>query len=169
MDNRERLECDARDAMAEVCRLYGIPTTLGAAWGLLFASPHPSSLSEVAAGLGVAKSTASATLKRLEHLRLVRRRTKPGDRNDYFEPVTDPMAVLRDWLERFVRPELTLGDRMHDQMLASLHAATDAGDYDERETEILSQRLAALQMATATTRHMLEKFLETTADRNEKK
>lgn len=146
--------------MAEVCRLYGIPTSLGAAWGLLFASPDPLSLSEVAAGLGVAKSTASTTLKRLEHLRMVRRRTKPGDRNDYFEPVTDPTALVRDWLERFVRPELTLSDRMHDQMQSTLNEAADAGDYDERETEVLSGRLAQLSGATAMARTMLEQFLE---------
>ncbi len=160
MDRRQQLECDARDALAEMCRLYGIPTGLGAAWGLLFASPEALSLSDVAKALGVAKSTASTTLKRLEHLRMVRRRTRPGDRNDYFEPVTDPQAMLRDWVERFVRPELTLGDRMYGQMRRDLDAAVTAGDYDDAEAEVLGARLAQLEMATQATRALVEQFLQ---------
>ncbi len=159
MNQRDQLERDARDAMVEVCRLYGIPTSLGAAWGVLFASPTPMSLSEVAASMGVAKSTASTTLKRLEHLRMVRRRSHAGDRSDYFEALTDPQQMLRDWLERFVKPELGLADGMHDRMAASLQQASAAGDLDEAETAVLHERLAHLESATAQVRALVDAFL----------
>lgn len=148
--------------MAEVCQLYGIPTTLGTAWGVLFASPTPMSLSELAAAMGVAKSTASTTLKRLEHLRFVRRRRHPGDRNDYFEPLTDPQQMLRDWLQRFVRPELGMAHAMHDRMQASLQQASEAGDLDEAEAAVLQERLAHLESATTAVRTWVDAFLSRT-------
>lgn len=160
MDEREKLENGARDAMAEVCRLYGIPTGLGAAWGLLFASPAPLSLSEIARKLGVAKSTASTTMKRLEQLRMVRRRGRTGDRNDYFEAVTDPMVVLRDWLERFVVHELAMSDQMHAHMAEQLARAVDGGAYAEDEVAVLKTRLQELSTATKVARVYVDEFLK---------
>lgn len=159
MSARDELEDQARTMMAEVCQLYGIPTGLGAAWGVLFASPSPMSLSEVAVAMGVAKSTASTTLKRLEHLRFVRRRSRPGDRNDYFEALTDPQQMLRDWLQRFVQPELGMAHVMHDRMQSSLQQASEAGDLDEAETAVLQERLAHLESATTQVRALVEAFL----------
>ena len=48
MSARDELEDQARTMMAEVCQLYGIPTGLGAAWGVLFASPSPMSPKTIA-------------------------------------------------------------------------------------------------------------------------
>lgn len=162
MTSRDELEAQARDMMAEVCKLYGIPTSLGAAWGVLFASPHALSLTEVAAAMGVAKSTASTTLKRLEHLRMIRRRSRPGDRSDYFEARTDPQQMLREWLERFVKPELGMAHVMHDRMQSSLQQASEAGDLDEAETAVLQERLAHLESATTQVRALVEAFLTRT-------
>ena len=159
MSGRDELEAQARDIMIGVCQLYGVPTSLGAAWGVLFASPHPMSLTEVADAMGVAKSTASTTLKRLEHLRMVRRRTRPGDRSDYFEALTDPQQMLRDWLERFVRPELGMAHVMHERMQSSLQQASEAGDLDEAETAVLQERLAHLESATTQVRALVDAFL----------
>lgn len=148
--------------MVAVCRLYGIPPGLGAAWGVLFASPHPMSLTEVATAMGVAKSTASTTLKRLEHLRMVRRCSRPGDRADYFEPLTDPEQMMRDWMERFIKPELGMADAMHERMHASLQQASEAGDLDEAETQVLQERLDRLGSATTHVRAMVDAFLKRT-------
>lgn len=159
MSGRTQLERQAVEAMAEVCRLYGIPPSLGAAWGVLFASPHPLSLTEVASAVGVAKSTASTSLRRLEHLRMVRRRSQPGERGDFYEVLTDPQQMLRDWLERFIKPELGMADGMHDRMNASLQQASEAGDLDEAETAVLQERLAHLESATTQARALVDAFL----------
>ena len=159
MNERDELEGAARDAAGEICRLYGIPPSLGAAWGLLFATPAPLSLSEIAQRLGVAKSTASTTMKRLEHLRMARRRGRPGDRNDYFEAVTDPMAILRDWLERFIVHELAMSDQMHAHMAEQLARAVDAGAYDDDEAAVLKSRLEQLSTATKVASGFVDQFL----------
>jgi len=159
MSGREELEQQAREVMSEVCRLYGVPPSLGAAWGVLFASPHPLSLTEVAAAIGVAKSTASTSLRRLEHLRMVRRCRQPGERSDSYEALTDPQQMLRDWLERFVKPELGMADGMHARMNASLQQASEAGDLDEAETAVLQARLAHLESATTQARALVDAFL----------
>lgn len=159
MPGREQLERQAREGMTEVCRLYGIPASLGAAWGVLFASPHPLSLAEIASCVGVAKSTASTALRRLEHLRMVRRVRQPGDRSDSYEALTDPQQMLREWLERFIKPELGMADGMHHRMHASLQQASEAGDLDEAETAVLQERLAHLESATTQARALVDAFL----------
>lgn len=159
MNPRDELERQARNIVAEVCQLYGLPSSLGAAWGVLFANPHPMSLTEIATAIGVAKSTASTTLKRLEYLRMVRRHSRPGDRSDYFEVRTDVEQILHEWLERFVKPELSMSGALHDSMRTTLQQASESGDLDDDETATLQARLTQLESTTSQMRAMVDAFL----------
>lgn len=166
-ETRRKLEAASREVMAEVCQLYGLPASLGAAYGVLFANPEPMTLGDVAAALGLAKSTTSTALRRLEQLRLVKRRPVPGSRSDVYEPITDPERIIRDWVERFILPELAMSDRMHDTLSEQLEAGIDDGSYDEEDAEVLGGRLAQLQGATQAARGLLQAYLQPPKDEKE--
>lgn len=159
-ETRRTLEAAAREAMAEVCQLYGLPASLGSAYGVLFVNPEPMTLGDVAAALGLAKSTTSTALRRLEQLRMVRRRPVPGSRSDIYEPVTDPERIIRDWVERFILPELAMSDRMHTTLSRHLDAGIEDGSYDDDDAQVLSGRLGQLSGATSAMRGLLHGYLE---------
>ena len=156
---RRRLEDSTIAALARVCQLYGIPATLGRLYALLYLSPGPLSLAELAAATGAAKSTTSVALRRLERYRFVRRRPRGSDRRDYYEAVTDPMTIIRDWLRHFIGPELAIGDEMIAELERDLGAAELAGEYTPEESAQMEQRVAELRRAMAMGRGWMTQLL----------
>lgn len=93
----------------------GLPRIAGRIFGFLIVQPEPSSLDELAAGLGVSKASISTDARRLEQLGLITRISLPGDRRDYYTidaaaPATGLEMRLRN-LRRFDRTLCEAGDR----------------------------------------------------------
>lgn len=93
----------------------GLPRIAGRIFGYLIVQSEPSSLDELAAGLGVSKASISTDARRLEQLGLITRISRPGDRRDYYTidaaaPATGLEIRLRI-LRRFDRTLEDAGDR----------------------------------------------------------
>jgi predicted transcriptional regulator len=93
----------------------GLPRIAGRIFGYLIVQPEPSSLDELAVGLGVSKASISTDARRLEQLGLITRISLPGDRRDYYTidadaPATGLEMRLRN-LRRFDRTLSEAGDR----------------------------------------------------------
>ncbi|GEM_PF-4026637 len=144
------------DRLAQVCQIYGIPAKYGRLYALLFLTPEPLSLSALAERSGFAKSTASTTMRTLERYRFVRRLPRGSDRQDYYEAVTDPNEIFRDWVRMFLIPELAMGEEMVaglDEGVATLCAA--AGYSPEQSAE-LERRAAGMRGSLVSGQRLIE-------------
>ena len=82
----------------------GLVTQLqGRIFALLYLSPNPMSLDEIAAELQQSKSNISTTMKGLAEWHLVRRVTVPRSRKDHYEAATDFWRVMQEIFERRFR------------------------------------------------------------------
>lgn len=142
---RRRLEDGVIASFARVCQIYGIPASLGRLYALLYVSPAPMSLADLAEATGAAKSTTSVALRRLERYRMVRRLPRGSDRKDYYEALTDPAEIMREWVRHFIQPEMEVGAEMIASIEADLEAAVAAGEYDEGEAGELRRRAGELR------------------------
>lgn len=142
---RKRLEENLIASFAQVTQLYGIPSSLGRLYAVLYLSPTTMSLTDLSEATGIAKSTTSVALRRLERMRFVRRLPRTSDRRDYYQAVTDPMEVMQDLIRYFVVPELELGAQMVDSFDTDLRDAIWAEEYTPEEAEVMKQRLGEMQ------------------------
>jgi DNA-binding transcriptional regulator GbsR (MarR family) len=82
----------------------GILTQLqGRIFALLFLSPRPMSLDEIAAELQQSKSNISTTIRGIVDWHLVHRVPVPGSRKDYYEAATDFWRAMQEVFERRFR------------------------------------------------------------------
>jgi DNA-binding transcriptional regulator GbsR (MarR family) len=82
----------------------GLVTQLqGRIFGLLYLSPTPLSLDDIAAELQQSKSNISTTMRGLVEWHLVRRVDVPGSRKDHYEAAQDFWRVMQEVFERRFR------------------------------------------------------------------
>ena len=87
------------ERMGLVFETDGLPRSAGRILGLLFMSPEPRSLDEVAETLQLSKGSASSSTRLLERLGPIERVTRPGDRKDYYRVTEDVHSQLLNlWL-----------------------------------------------------------------------
>jgi DNA-binding MarR family transcriptional regulator len=132
------------DGLARICGIYGVNPLYGRLYGALFLSATPVALDDLADRVGAAKSTVSVAIRKLVDARVVKRSWRKADRRDWYEASTDPHQVMRDLVERYVRPELDLWSVIGGQAAEAVAAADGAGWPAEPEREVLAQRLADL-------------------------
>ena len=126
------------DALARICRLYGVRPVLGRTYGALFTSLEPLGLDQLCAQVGTARSTMSVVLRQLLALRLVERLPSRSDRRDYYQVVADPWAVFADWNRLYFQPELEIWQRASGELAGTLQRL------DPAAREVLTDRLENL-------------------------
>jgi DNA-binding transcriptional regulator GbsR (MarR family) len=92
-------------SFARAASVYGMNPLLGRLYAVLFLSPEPLALAELAEAVGAAKSTVSVAIRKLEGAKVVRRHWRKGDRRDHYEAVADPVRLVQDWARTFLAAE----------------------------------------------------------------
>jgi DNA-binding transcriptional regulator GbsR (MarR family) len=127
------------DVCAEAVQQLGLSRSVGQIYGVIYGSPDPLSFADVVACLGLSKGSVSQGLRFLRELGAVKRVAKPGDRREYFVPVTELRRLIAGVLQTRMRAPLRSGvDRLRTierQLAAS----------DEPHSEFLQQRISGLQ------------------------
>ena len=67
----------------------GLPRIAGRIFGYLLLTPGECSLEDIASALGVSRASVSNDARRLVQMGLLERRSRPGDRRDYYSMSTD--------------------------------------------------------------------------------
>lgn len=93
------------EALGRQSSFWGLGKTTGEMYATLFLSDRALSLGELANALGVSKGAVSIAVRNLEHLGMVRRSQRPGDRKVYLAAETDFWLIARRLLERRQKPE----------------------------------------------------------------
>lgn len=101
---------EARDNIIEsagrTTQGFGLGRIIGQLYALLFFSPRPLSLDDMAEELKVSKGSVSTNIRELEKWGAVRRVWVKGDRKDYYEAEVDFLRIIREGLLPFFRHKL---------------------------------------------------------------
>lgn len=89
------------ESMGVLTENEGFPRIAGRLFGLLLLTPGELSLDDIAERLGVSKASVSNDARRLTQMGFVERRSRPGDRRDYYAIAPNAFACsLEMRLER---------------------------------------------------------------------
>ncbi len=145
------MRIDSEDAFIEaMARVLGagMPPMAGRMWAYLaICEPPERTAAEIAERLRASRGSISSMARLLEHIGLLRRGTKPGDRREYFsvppdatrqliEKSTQQMRAVREVLDGGLA---LIADRPAESQ-ARLRDLRDAYDFFEREWPALLER-----------------------------
>jgi DNA-binding transcriptional regulator GbsR (MarR family) len=130
------------EAGGHTTQSFGFGRIMGQIYALLYLSPKPMCLDEIARELGVSKASVSTTIRQLETWSAVRQVWVRGDRRDFYEAETDFNAVIRQGVLGLLRKKFnTAGveiERIHEQLESELDHSEDGETEDLR---VISQRV----------------------------
>ena len=107
------------EAGGNTTHAFGLGRIIGRLYALLYLTPTPIALEEIAGQLAVSKASASIVVRQLAELRAVREVWVPGDRRDFYEAETSFAVILREGLLPGVRKKLQSAGHQIELTLAS--------------------------------------------------
>lgn len=125
--------------------------TAGKLYAVLYLSPGPLSLDEIAREVGTSKGNASVQVRELLELGMVRKVWVKRSRRDYYEAVTDLWAIATEIIGRRVQQEAQALLRALDGAEQEFTAEGAAGD-------LLKTRVTSMRVFIQTTIALLEGF-----------
>jgi DNA-binding transcriptional regulator GbsR (MarR family) len=114
---------------------------MGAIFAALYLSPTALSLDQIVQQTGITKGAISTEIRALARMGLVHRRTRLGDRKDYYEAETDFYAAIRSILKERQNSEF---ERALNSVKETL-AALEAHPVHNEEWRFVYERVRALQ------------------------
>ncbi|MCC7377378.1 MAG: hypothetical protein IT581_22135 [Verrucomicrobiales bacterium] len=166
MSNAIEQLCPAQLELMELAaRLFqrlGLPRSTGQVYGILFSSPKPLSLDDIAESLAISKTSASTATRQLLTLSMIRQAWTPGERKDHFEARTDLREVLRANYTSFVKPRLDQAEKSLEGVSEQLSADLAAGRLSaeaHQSTQARLHRLIELQRTLRKLLPLAEKLL----------
>jgi DNA-binding MarR family transcriptional regulator len=125
---RDELRRAAAEDFATLFGRHGLSMTFGRIFGLLITSEESMGLDDIGRELGLSKSAVSRTVRDLEAVGVVRRRTTPGSRRIVFNTVEEPpdgiivaaVARLRDLRDLFASTSRAFGETPAGRRLAGM-------------------------------------------------
>jgi DNA-binding transcriptional ArsR family regulator len=142
-------ESDVVDFFVSAAELLGIPKSLAAIYGIVFASPAPLSFADIETRLDLSKGSVSQGLRALREVGAVQEVSKTEDPAELFVPELEMRRLVERYLSGRLDPQLKGGrDR-----LGSLD--TRLGALAPAERKLLAPRLQKLQRWHSRTRALL--------------
>lgn len=135
---------DFVETVGSLCQRLSLPRSTGQIYGLLYLSPSPLALDDIASLLSISKASASTGTRQLVQWQAVREVWVPGNRRDHFEAIGDLRQLLRVGYEEFFRPKLDKSGRKLGGLLSTLEEDFRAGNVPEAEYRLCRERLTHL-------------------------
>lgn len=142
--------------------MLGLPRSTGQIYGLLYLSPKPLSLDDIADLLSISKASASTGTRQLAAWQAVKEVWVPGDRRDHYEALGDLRELLRVAYRNFFQPKFEKSGRKLGVLQTALEADRKAGLVSEEEYAFCQTRLAQLDTLQSRVKKILplaESFL----------
>jgi DNA-binding transcriptional regulator GbsR (MarR family) len=119
--------------------LLGVPKSVAAIYGIIFASPQPISFADIEARLDISKGSISQGLRVLREIGALKEVSADADRAELFTPDLEMRKLVARFLENRLKRQLDAGSTR----LATLQRALPASR--SADTEVLRERLHSLQ------------------------
>ncbi len=97
------------DFFVEAADLLGVPKSVAAIYGLVFASPVPLSFADIEARLDISKGSISQGLRVLRELGALKEVSTAEDRAELFEPDLELRKLAVRFLENRIEKQLEMG------------------------------------------------------------
>ena len=147
-DSVHELQHGTMETMGRITSFWGFSKIMGQLYGLLYLSPKPLTLDEMAENLSISKGNVSINIRALERWNMVRQVWVKGDRKDFYEAETDFWKIIRGVLKEREKKEF-------DQALCSI------GGLRKRGEEIHKKAKSAETAFTVDRLKKLEDFIST--------
>lgn len=138
-------ELRAADAMGRLMEFWGFRRHMGRLWTVLYLSPSPMTVTELAVALRLSSSAVSLSLGELVGWGAVRKTWRPGERKDYFEAENSIWKLLRRVYERrelnLIRETIEVFAEAERQLK---DARSELVGEDRRRVEHMRRRLSRL-------------------------
>jgi DNA-binding transcriptional regulator GbsR (MarR family) len=151
------------DFFVDAAELLGVPKSVAAIYGIVFASPVPLSFADIESRLDISKGSVSQGLRMLREVGAVKEVSAASDKAELFEPDVE----MRKLIERFIEQRLQRQLESGKGKLKVL--AQGAAAYAPAEQKVLQQRLKKLSRWHDRTRALLpiaKTFLKLELERN---
>lgn len=132
-------ESQVVDFFVSAAEMLGVPKSVAAIYGVLFASPLPLSFATISARLDLSKGSISQGLRALREIGAVKEVSTPADRAELFTPDTEMRKLIAHFLETRVQQQLDSGKRR----IAAFEAPLES--FSPAEQKVLKARLHKLQ------------------------
>ena len=131
-------ESEVVDYFVDAADLLGVPRSVAAIYGLVFASPEPLSFAEINERLDISKGSISQGLRVLREVGALKEVSVDSERSERFEPDLELRKLVLRFLERRLQAQLEVGK----SRLAALKRSVPSADKDS--ADILLLRLISL-------------------------
>lgn len=123
----------------EAAGMLGVPKSVAAIYGIVFASPPPLSFAEIEARLSLSKGSVSQGLRVLREIGALQEVSTTTDRAERFEPDIELRRLVGRFLENRLAKQLAAGGDQLKRIDGTVPRGTGA------ETALLRSRLKQLQ------------------------
>jgi len=126
------------DFFVDAAELLGVPKSVAAIYGIVFASPVPLSFADIETRLDISKGSVSQGLRVLREVGAVKEVSAAADKAELFEPDIEMRKLVGRFLENRLQKQLTSGG----SRLAALAKSIPGKN---GEAAALKRRLKSLQ------------------------
>ncbi|HWR71655.1 MAG TPA: hypothetical protein VN604_00635 [Nitrospirota bacterium] len=156
-DRVHELQHGTMDTMGRITAFWGFSKIMGQLYGLLYLSPKPLTLDEMAELLSVSKGNVSINIRALERWNMVRKIWVKGDRKDFYVAELDFWKIIRGVLQEREKKEF-------DQALGAISGLRKKGEDAHKkeksvETAFAVERLKKLEDFISTMDQMVGMLL----------
>lgn len=137
------------DFFVHATEMLGAPRSLGAIYGIVFASPAPLCFADIEARLDISKGSISQGLRVLREVGAIKAISQSDNRREFFVPDLELRNLVKRFLQERLQKQLADGSARLTQ-LKRLQP-----ELDETEAETMNERLSQLKNWHDKTRSLL--------------
>lgn len=108
------------DFFVDAAELLGVPKSVAAIYGIVFASPVPISFADIESRLDISKGSVSQGLRVLREVGAVKEVSADADRAELFEPDLEMRKMVQRFLENRLAKQLQSGGSRLEQLAKTL-------------------------------------------------
>lgn len=135
------------EAAGRTTQGFGLGRIIGQLYALLFFSPEPMSLDDMAGELKVSKGSVSTNIRELEKWGAVRRVWIKGDRKDYYEAEVEFFRVIKSGILPFISRKLDSSLAAVSESRELINAGDQLKSGDKSLADFYSRRLDLIEKA----------------------
>lgn len=137
------------DFFVDAAELLGVPKSVAAIYGIVFASPAPLSFADIESRLDISKGSVSQGLRVLREVGAVKEVSAAADRAELFEPDVEMRKLIARFIEQRLQRQLESGKGKLKVI------AQGAAAFSAAEQKVMQQRLKKLSRWHDRTRALL--------------
>ncbi len=123
----------------DAAELLGVPKSVAAIYGIVFASPEPLSFSDIESRLDFSKGSISQGLRALREIGAITEVSTEKDRTELFSPDLEMRRLIQRFLEQRLDTQLKQGKNRLGNLMKSLGVLTGS------DQKLITERLQKLQ------------------------